>query len=382
MQLLLWPTFRTSHLSTLHSPALRGLVFTGHASTTYTLTTHRVFPLKTTAATSAELTEISSTISDNAKNSNLNPPSSAENGMNQPPPITPCSSSSSSAGMEQMVLNGISPYLSTPLPSGQHKGSLHVGQHKPQETSNTSSPLVEGTSIPNGVMNGSTAMETETPGGGGGEQAHKKTAKGRKSQSPKSVSPTLVQLPCSEYHCIPTDMPKFLTTYIPKVSLIKISPLTSSYTFLSFTLTSTPLFSTTSPLSPPPSHLPLLHTLPISSILSSTTSSILPSLLTCLTPPSFLLLHPVLHTLPTSSILFRYRFPGTPSTALTAVQSLQDRRSGLQGDHCASSNCSSMGEAERGRRFHKWSCFLHHQLGLMPCALLLGGHTSTYQVGT
>ena len=243
-----------------------------------------------------------------------------------------------------MVLNGISPYLSTPLPSGQHKGSLHVGQHKPQETSNTSSPLVEGTSIPNGVMNGSIAMETETPGGGGGgEQAHKKTAKGRKSQSPKSVSPTLVQLPCSEYHCMPTDMPKFLTTYIPKVSLN--SPLPSYNTFLSFTLSSIP---------------PLLH-------------------ITFFHPP---LPHTLLHSLPIFSILFRYRFPGTPSTALTAVQSLQDKRSGLQEDHCASNNCSSMGEAERGRRFHKWSCFLHHQLGLMPCALPLGGHTSTYQVGT
>ena len=85
---------------------------------------------------------------------------------------------------------------------------------------------------------------------------------------------------------------------------------------------------------------------------------------------------------PHSSILFRCRFPGTPSTALTAVQSLQDRRSGSQAAHPASNNCSSTGGVERGRTFHEWSCFLYHQLGLMPCALPLGGHTSTYQVGT
>ena len=196
-QLLLWPTFPTSHLSTLHSLALRGLVFTGHASTTYTHTTHRVFPLKTTAATSAELTKISSTISDHTSDSQLQP--ATANGTNQPP-------SSSVAEPEQAILNGFSPYLSTPLPV-HGDASLHKGSLKPQEMG---SALNEGASIPNGFVDSSTAMETEA-----GELP---THKNLDQDVPLSLLLTTVQPSCTEYHCMPTDMPKFLTTFIPKVS--------------------------------------------------------------------------------------------------------------------------------------------------------------------
>lgn len=175
-------------------------MFTGHASTTYTHTTHRVFPLKTTAATSAELTKISSTISDHTSDPHLQP--ATAKGTNQLP-------SNSVAEPEQAILNGFSPYLSTPLPV--HGGpSLHKGSLKPQEMG---SGLNEGTSIPNGFVDGSTAMETgadKLPT----ENAHKNFGK----DAPPSLSLATVQPLCTQYHCMPTDMPKFLTTFIPKVS--------------------------------------------------------------------------------------------------------------------------------------------------------------------
>lgn len=162
----------------------------------YTHTTHRVFPLKTTAATSAELTKISSTISDHTSDSHLQP--ATANGTNQPP-------SSSVAEPEQAILNGFSPYLSTPLPV-HGDASLHKGSLKPQEMG---SALNEGASIPNGFVDSSTAMETEA--------VERPAHKNLDQDAPLSLSLTTVQPSCTEYHCMPTDMPRFLTTFIPKV---------------------------------------------------------------------------------------------------------------------------------------------------------------------
>ena len=60
---MLWPDHRVSFAAVSDSPVLQDMVFTGPASTVYTHTTHRLFPLKTSSQTGAELTEISSMVS-------------------------------------------------------------------------------------------------------------------------------------------------------------------------------------------------------------------------------------------------------------------------------------------------------------------------------
>lgn len=66
-QLLLWPSQPLSSPACLNSPVLGRLVFTSYTGIAYTHVNQRVFPLKTSAATSAELTKISSTVSDHSK---------------------------------------------------------------------------------------------------------------------------------------------------------------------------------------------------------------------------------------------------------------------------------------------------------------------------
>lgn len=66
-QLLLWPSQPLSSPACLNSPVLGRLVFTSHTGIAYAHVNQRVFPLKTSAATSAELTKISSTVSDHSK---------------------------------------------------------------------------------------------------------------------------------------------------------------------------------------------------------------------------------------------------------------------------------------------------------------------------
>ena len=63
-QLLLWPSFKLSSPSLISSPLLRQLVFCSHTHSGYAHITHRVYPLQTSALTSAELIKISSTVKD------------------------------------------------------------------------------------------------------------------------------------------------------------------------------------------------------------------------------------------------------------------------------------------------------------------------------
>ena len=61
-QLLLWPSFKLSSPSLTSSSVLNDLVFTSHTLSGYSHVSHRVYPLKTSAHTSAELTKISATV--------------------------------------------------------------------------------------------------------------------------------------------------------------------------------------------------------------------------------------------------------------------------------------------------------------------------------
>lgn len=63
-RLLLWPSFPLSPPSLTDSPLLRGLVFASHTHSGYSHVTHRIYPLRTFAHTSAELTKISSTVNE------------------------------------------------------------------------------------------------------------------------------------------------------------------------------------------------------------------------------------------------------------------------------------------------------------------------------
>ncbi len=59
---MLFPSFKLSPPSVASSPLLRGLVFASHTHSGYAHVSHRVYPLQTSAHTSAELTRISSTV--------------------------------------------------------------------------------------------------------------------------------------------------------------------------------------------------------------------------------------------------------------------------------------------------------------------------------
>ena len=176
-QLLLWPEFRVSHPATAYSSVLRDLVFTGHSRSTYAHTTHRVFPLKTSATASAELTEISSTVSNPSRDQGL---SIVQNHMRHP----------------HVVMNGLDSRSSS-VASGVQPNSSEMTS----STSSDCSPLRLGTPSENGPISleenslvaGRELLEVGSPvwPDEGGSTSHP---------------------------CMPTELPRFLIAYVPKVS--------------------------------------------------------------------------------------------------------------------------------------------------------------------
>ena len=153
-QLLLWPSRPLSSPACLHSPILSRLVFTRHTGIAYAHTTQRVFPLKTSASTSAELTKISSTVSDHSKQNDKN---------------------------DVLVTTN---------------GHLNNGSENYKEKGSYESMCVEsGRTDERNMMNHSNMAAGCNGGGRRSVECH----------------------PCGEYHCVYTDLPKFLVTYSPKV---------------------------------------------------------------------------------------------------------------------------------------------------------------------
>ena len=171
-QLLLWPSRPLSLSSHHHSPTLSRLVFTSHTGIAYAHITQRVYPLKTSAATSAELTEISSTVSDptkrneqnDAKNSNKNTLLNGSESFGR----NDYEKTLASDGTVEVALNGDMKVSENA--HGDDGGVLKEG------TADTGQPVL----------------------------------KGRSSSECR---------PCGEYHCVYTDLPKFLITYSPKVHI-------------------------------------------------------------------------------------------------------------------------------------------------------------------
>ena len=181
-QLLLWPSHPLSPSSRLHSPILSRLVFTRHTGTAYAHITQRVYPLKTSAATSAELTEISSTVSDPTKKNDQNDTKSLANGSR--------------------LLNR----------------SESVERDEKRDHDSLDKSFENAKQGLNGDMNGDINGSEGAPGDGDTSCVAKETAgTGQQQQQQREArSPSECQ-PCGEYPCVYTDLPKFLVTYSPKV---------------------------------------------------------------------------------------------------------------------------------------------------------------------
>ena len=159
-QLLLWPSHPLSPSSRLHSPTLRRLVFASHTGIAYAHITQRIYPLKTSAATSAELTEISSTVSDPIKRNEQND----------------------------------TKHLS--------KNTLLNGSERFGRSDDEKALAIDGTDL-----NGDVKVSNVD---GGGVLKESTAGTGQPFLEDRCR-------PCGEYHCVYTDLPKFLVTYSPKV---------------------------------------------------------------------------------------------------------------------------------------------------------------------
>lgn len=194
-QLLLWPEFRAAYPACRHSSVLQALVFTSHTATTYTHTTHRVFPLKTSAKTSAELTKISSTVSNISKEKqagtpSLTAPAGSEIHLSVPPQALP---------------NGLD-HRSLPC----HKGIESLQPlYQDSSTESTDSVRTNDSSGRNNV--GVSSNEIKSSG------SSKQGRCSLREQDAKSI--THEEAPCSEHACVPTNIPKFLLSHMPTVSL-------------------------------------------------------------------------------------------------------------------------------------------------------------------
>ena len=236
-QLLLWPNFRTSPPAVSSSPALRNLVFASYTSTSYTHTTHRIFPMKTCATTSAELMEISHTISDAGRKEEREvSPSSSRDSIQDPSPLsrssrsTASSSSNSgsgvvsleSSGHQQRAMNGLRHVTGTcnsSLPccsSGEASVSgrdgaapMKVAGKEGSEKTST----VGGSSSAQSVVNQNGVVHDS------GENGMETEPQGASVESRSGSSPRREAVPHSQHPCMLTSMPHFLIAYAPKVSV-------------------------------------------------------------------------------------------------------------------------------------------------------------------
>ena len=178
-QLLLWPSHPLSPSSRLHSPTFSRLVFTCHTGIAYAHITQRVYPLKTSAATSAELTEISSTVSDPTKKNDQNDAKILAN--------------------SSRLLNGLE---SVERDEKRDRDSLDKSSENAQQSLNGDANGSEGAI---GDDDTSCVVKEST---GTGQQHQQQRREARSSSECQ---------PCGEYPCVYTDLPKFLVTYSPKV---------------------------------------------------------------------------------------------------------------------------------------------------------------------
>ena len=235
-QLLLWPNFRTSPPAVSRSPALRDLVFASHTGTSYTHATHRIFPMKTCATTSAELMEISHTISDvGRKEEREVSPSSSRDSVQDPSPVSRSSrstvSSSSNSGSvaslegsghQQRAVNGLKNVTgSSSLPCCSSGGEASVSSR--DDASLLKVAGKEGAEKVAAVSGGSSEQSVVKQNGIGndsGENGMETEPQGGATEAGPSSSPQLEAVPHSQHTCVPTSLPNFLIAYAPKVRVI------------------------------------------------------------------------------------------------------------------------------------------------------------------
>ena len=252
-QLVLWPNLRVSFAAIHDSPVLQDMVFTGPSCTVYTHTTHRLFPLKTSSQAGAELTEISSTVSGEDRESCSTPldtrstPASVSNSPLHTITNTSAPGASGGSGalggsgavggsgtlgavggrdkwQKPVHRNGLTESLQTPSPSSS---SCLLRQNSLSSLSRTklsSSPTRHATGstvTQNGHMDdGVEEDEGEIEGRPCNQTTNELLEGPRKEVKDKSAT----DAGCSEgrhLYCVPTHMPRFLLAYTPSVSMYR-----------------------------------------------------------------------------------------------------------------------------------------------------------------
>ena len=222
-QLVLWPDQRVSFASVQDSPVLQDMVFTGQFSMLYTHTTHRLFPLKTSSQTGAELTEISSMVSgeDREKTSPLSTPIDSQ-------PSSICNSPHTTKDKERgrhetptSLRNGLTesllpPSLPSPSPAPSSPSPFSLScQDKVSLSPMRLSTLKKYTGITssydhvNNIESNCIGEMSNIPCNHENNEYKEEKAKEQSTSSSDEGRDLL---------CMPTYMPRFLLAYTPPVS--------------------------------------------------------------------------------------------------------------------------------------------------------------------
>ena len=225
-QLVLWPDHRVSFAAVRDSSVLQSLVFTGASSTLYTHTTHRLFPLKTSSQTGAELTEISSMVSGDKMSSPGSTPIDSRSTSNSNSPYAHKDKGGRGQhGAAGCLRNGLTESLHpsslpspSPTPSSPSSFSLPC---QDKNTSTSLSPLKltslrkrTGILSSNGHIH-SGSVDSRYNGEMNNDPCNHRTnelAEYEEKPMEESVAESRDLL------CMPTHMPQFLLAYTPPVS--------------------------------------------------------------------------------------------------------------------------------------------------------------------
>ena len=222
-QLVLWPDQRVSFAAVRDSPALQAMVFTGEFSMLYTHTTHRLFPLKTSSQTGAELTEISSMVSgeDREKTSPLSTPVDSQPSSTCNSPHTAKDKGRGRHETPASLRNGLTESLLPPsLPSPSPTPSCPSPFSLPCQDKASLSPMrlsirkkctgiVSSYDHVNNIESNYNGEMSNNPCNHENNEYKEEKAKEQSTSSNDGGRDLL---------CMPTYMPRFLLAYTPPVS--------------------------------------------------------------------------------------------------------------------------------------------------------------------
>lgn len=230
-QLLLWPNFKTSYPSRSQSPTLTGLVFTSNTRPVYTHTVHKVFKARHGTGASAELTEISSTVTNPASNADVNNCNAEQH--------------PSKASVMKRI----------PIPEQNNDTDVPMGIEEVHKDSNEVQNGSPHTVCKDSIVSGSGASGLKEDGESGLNNGSSTNQCSPNSEPVEKDSGSCFKVPSSsqhgeshssvtneqstncddsadgrgsfsEYRCVLTDMPRFLVSHIPKVMLCFVSIMT------------------------------------------------------------------------------------------------------------------------------------------------------------